>query len=123
MLLSILYTVIVYSLTPSSSGQAPRPASEPRFLPLRHQLRVLDRQAARPRWQTADRLTLAAISRILPRSAGAALIPSPDTLLRWHRDLVRRKWAAYRRRPRRRRRLLDEQLFELIVRMAKENPR
>jgi hypothetical protein len=68
---------------------------------LRHQLRVLERQAGRPRWQPCDRLLLAAISRILIRPAWRSLLPSPETLLRWHRELVRGRWAAYRRRPRR----------------------
>ena len=42
----------------------------------------------------SDRLVLAAISRLLPRSGWRSLIPRSETLLRWHRDLVRRKWAA-----------------------------
>ena len=67
-------------------------------LALRHQLGVLERQVGRPRWQLTDRLLLAAISRALPRPAWRALLPSPETLLRWRRALVRRKWAAYRRR-------------------------
>ena len=67
-------------------------------LALRHQLGVLERQVGRPRWQPADRLLLAAISRALPRPAWRSLLPSPETLLRWHRELVRRTWAAYRRR-------------------------
>ena len=71
-------------------------------LALRHQLRVLERKLGSPRWKPGDRLVLACLSRLLPRSAWSALLPSPETLLRWHRDLVRRKWAAYRRRPPRR---------------------
>ncbi|HKX10566.1 MAG TPA: hypothetical protein VJN67_20370, partial [Stellaceae bacterium] len=69
-------------------------------LALRHQLGVLDRQVGRPRWQATDRLLLAAISRALPRPAWRSLLPSPETLGRWHRELGRRKWAPYRRRPR-----------------------
>ena len=57
-------------------------------LALRHQLRVLERQVARPRWQPTDRLLLAAISRALPRPAWRSLLPSPGTLLHWHRELV-----------------------------------
>jgi len=63
-------------------------------LALRHQLAVLERQVGRPRWQPSDRLVLAAISRLLPRSGWRSHIPRSETLLRWHRDLVRRKWAA-----------------------------
>jgi len=58
-------------------------------------LGVLERQVRRPHWQPADRLLLAAISRALPRPAWRSLLPRPETLLRWHRELVRRKWAAY----------------------------
>jgi putative transposase len=60
-------------------------------LALRHQLGVLQRQVGRPRWQPTDRLVLAAISRVLPRPSWRSLLPSPETLLRGHRELVRRK--------------------------------
>ena len=90
-------------------------------LALRHQLAVLERQVGRPRWQPSDRLVLAAISRVLSRPGWRSLIPRPETLLRRHRDLVRRKCAAYRRRPPRSRpRGLNEH-HDLIVKLAKEN--
>jgi len=92
-------------------------------LALRHQLRVLERQVGRPRWQATDRLLLAAISRALPRPAWRSLLPSPETLLRWHRELVRRRWAAYRRRPRRQRPVLRSELHDLILKLAEQNPR
>ena len=63
-------------------------------LALRHQLRVLERRVGKPAWQPVDRLWLAALSRLLPSSGWSALPPRPETLLRWHRDLVRRKWAC-----------------------------
>jgi len=63
-------------------------------LALRHQLRVLQRQVRRPRWQSADRVYLSALSRLLPRPSWSSLT-SPETLLRWHRELVRRRWATY----------------------------
>lgn len=91
-------------------------------LALRHQLRVLERQRRRPRWQPADRLMLASFGRILPGSGSSSLLPSPETLLRWHRELVRRKWAAFGKRPHRRRPGSGE-LHQLIVRLARENPR
>jgi putative transposase len=62
-----------------------------KVLALRHQLRVLERKLGKPAWQPADRLLLATLSRLLPRSALPSLLPTPETLLRWHRDLVRRK--------------------------------
>ena len=89
---------------------------------LRHQLRLLERQVGRPRRQPGDRL-LAAISRILPGASWRSLLPSPETLLRWHRELVRRKWAAYRRRPGRKRPVVKSELSDLIVKLARENSR
>lgn len=86
-------------------------------LALRHQLGVLEHQVGRPRWQPADRMLLAAISRALPRSGGRSY-----TLLRWHRELVGRKWAAYRRRPRRQRAVAKTEIHDLILKLAEENP-
>lgn len=63
-------------------------------LALRHQLRVLERKLGKPAWQPRDRILLAGLSRLLSRSGLSSLLPRPETLLRWHRDLVRRKWAA-----------------------------
>ena len=62
-------------------------------LALRHELRVLERKVGKPTWQSGDRILLAAVSKLLPRSNWSALLPKPETLLRWHRDLVRRRWA------------------------------
>src|SRR5262245_57154612 len=73
-------------------------------LALRHQLRVLERRVGKPAWQLGDSLLLAALSRLLPSSGWSARLPRPVTLLRWHRDLVRRKWAALGELPPRQRR-------------------
>ena len=91
---------------------------------LRHQLRVLRRQSRRPRWQPGDRLLLAALSRQLPRPAWASFLVSPETIVRWHRELVRRRWAAFGRRPRRQpgRPPLPSECQQLILRLARENP-
>ena len=64
-------------------------------LALRHQLRVLERKVGKPAWQPADRILLAGLSRLLPKSGLPSLLPKPETLLRWHRDLVCHKWAAF----------------------------
>jgi hypothetical protein len=64
-------------------------------------------------------MLLAAASRILPRQRWGALLVTPQTLLRWHRELIRRKWRYGRRsqgRP-----PLDPETVELIVRMARDN--
>ncbi|MFC5827975.1 integrase core domain-containing protein [Nonomuraea insulae] len=90
---------------------------------LRHENQVLRRQlGGRPRWGHADRLWLAALSRLVHRRRWAEVFPvTPATILRWHRHLVARKWTfTDRRRPGRpgTRRLVKA----LIVRMARENP-
>jgi transposase InsO family protein len=91
------------------------------LLVLRHELEVLRRQVERPKLKLSDRALLAAAARHLPRSSRGVLLVSPRTLLRWHRALVRRKWrqpAARRGRP-----PLPAQVRELVVRLARENPR
>ncbi|HKX11213.1 MAG TPA: helix-turn-helix domain-containing protein [Stellaceae bacterium] len=53
----------------------------------------------------------------------SGLIFSPATLLRWHQELVRRHWSAFRPRPRRGRPPISDELRQLILRLAGENPR
>ena len=74
-------------------------AKDVELLVLRHQLAVLHRQQPRPRRRAADRAFLAALARILPPRRRHGLIVTPQTLLRWHRELVRRKWAQPRPKP------------------------
>jgi putative transposase len=88
---------------------------------LRHQLMVLKRQV-RPRLRRRDRLFTAAISRVLPQARWSSFLVSPRTLLRWHRELVRRKWT-YRRRSVGGRPPVPDEVRELILRMGRENPR
>src|SRR5437763_9179064 len=73
-------------------------AKDVELLVLRHQLVVLGRQQRRPLLRPADRAFLAALTRILPQQRRRGLIVTPQTLLRWHRELVRRKWTQPRRR-------------------------
>jgi hypothetical protein len=97
---------------------------------LRHQLRLLQRRSPRPprlsRW---ERLTLAVLVAKLARSvadggsrlARAVLLVRPETVLTWHRDLVRRKWTHRRRNvggcpP------IAAEVETLLLRMAAENP-
>ena len=87
---------------------------------LRHQLTVLRRQIPRPRLEPADRALLAAVSRVLPRSRWSCFFVKPETLLRWHRRLVAGAWTYPHRRTGRP--PLDQEVQQLIVRLAKENP-
>src|SRR5262245_15855973 len=65
------------------------------LLALRHEVRVLRRQVTRPAWRPRDRRLLTALSRCRPRAPWGRLPVRPETLLRWHRALVRRRWAAF----------------------------
>src|SRR5262249_19808013 len=88
----------------------------------RWRLQVLRRHVGRPRFRWSDRLFLAAASRHLARETWRAFLVTPQTLLRWHRELVRRKWSrGAGRRPGRP--SLDEATRALILRLARENPR
>src|SRR3954452_23888721 len=74
----------------------------------------------RPRYTPANRILLAALAKLLPRERWAVFLVTPATLLRWHRELVARRWT-YPRTGRDRRRL-DEAVVALVVRLARENP-
>ena len=94
---------------------------EAEILVLRHQLAVLKRSNPRPRLRRRDRMVIAALADLLDRDRWSGFIVSPATILRWHRELVRRKWTfRYRKagRP-----PLDPALVRLIVQMARANPR
>jgi putative transposase len=95
-------------------------SKELEILVLRHELAISRRGSQRPRIEPADRALLAALSRALPRSAWAAFSVRPETLLRWHRRLVARRWIYPHSRPGRP--PLQRERRELILRLARENP-
>ncbi len=105
-----------------AGGRSETGTQELEIVVLRHQLRVLRRKTRRPRLRALDRMLLSVSSRALPRERWASFMVTPATLLRWHRELVRKKWtygrAAGPGRPR-----IDLEIRELIVRLARENPR
>ncbi|WP_222720821.1 helix-turn-helix domain-containing protein [Actinomadura sp. HBU206391] len=92
------------------------------LLVLRHENAMLRRQVPRPRYQSADRIWFAALSRLLPRHLWPTVFPvTPATILRWHRRLVARTWTyTDRRRPGRP--PTQAAVRNLIVRMARDNP-
>jgi putative transposase len=89
------------------------------LLALRHEVAVLRRQHPKPRLDWADRAIFAALTRMLPRSLRMCRLVTPDTLLRWHRRLVRWRWTYPHgggRPP------VDAKLMALIGQLAGENP-
>ena len=101
-------------------------AKDVEILMLRHQLAVAQRRdprlARKLTW--ADRAWLAVLAGLLPvgRLAGIRLIVTPGTFLRWHRDLLRRRWARRSRRGRPGRPRTHRNVRALVLRLAKENP-
>jgi hypothetical protein len=95
-------------------------AKEIEILVLRHQLAVLQRRTRQPRLSWADRALIAALTRLLPKPRRLGLLVTPATILRWHRQLVTRRWITRPVRPGRP--AIPAGLRALVVRLATENP-
>jgi hypothetical protein len=119
MLFSLVYFLVGRVL---GTGQRPNEGREIELLVLRHQVKVLQRQVKRPRLRRLDRLLLAAASKAMPRGQWSSFVVRPETLLRWHRELVRRKWT-YKRTGHPGRPPIDPEVSALVVRLGRENPR
>ena len=94
-------------------------AKDAELLMLGPEVAVLRRQVARPRVDWADRALLAGLARLLSRPSWNRLFVRPETLLRWHRDLVRRRWCYPHRRGRP---STSSELRTLVLRLSRENP-
>jgi transposase len=95
------------------------------ILILRHQLVVLQRrQPRRLKLNWADRALLATLFSVIPRARrqGLRLAVTPDTILRWHRDIVRRRWAARSLSGKTGRPVTRRNIQALVLRLARENP-
>src|SRR5438128_8463872 len=90
MLFSLLCFVVRRLLR---AGRRPTNEMDIELLVLRHEVKVLQRQAKRPRLHGLDRILLAAASRAMPRDRWSSFVVRPETLLRWHRELIRKKWT------------------------------
>src|ERR671921_1815591 len=90
------------------------------ILVLRHEIAVLRRQVSRPRLSWADRAVFAALTRLLSQAGRLHRIVTPATILRWHRDLLKRRWTQPRHHRTGGRRTAPE-LRRLVLRLAAEN--
>jgi transposase len=95
------------------------------ILILRHQLAVLQRQQPRrPNLDWADRALIATLHGVIPegRRHMLRLLVTPDTILRWHRDIARRRWTARSMRGKTGRPATRRNIRALVLRLARENP-
>ncbi len=120
MFLSLCYLVLRRVLQLAALRFRSHQFKELEIVVLRHELAVLRRQVARPELRPADRVFLAAASRLLPRANWQSFVVTPTTLLRWHRRLVARRRTHPGRvgRP-----PIGDEIRQLVLRLARENPR
>jgi hypothetical protein len=118
---SLAYLLFRRGLAVAALRLRSREFKELEIVVLRHELAVLRRQVARPRLEDTDRVFLAAASRILRETGRPSFFVRPETLLGWHRRLVRRRWTYAGRGPGRP--AISEQSRELVLQLAGENPR
>ncbi|MEU5850691.1 integrase core domain-containing protein [Saccharopolyspora shandongensis] len=119
--LSVTNTFAMLRLLPMSDRD-----KDIEILALRHQITVLERQLgqARVQFAPADRALLAALLHGLPRNVlrRLRLLVRPDTVLRWHRDLIAGRHAALSKPKRPGRPRTVRSVRALVLRLAKENP-
>src|SRR3954454_9287673 len=91
------------------------------ILVLRHQLAVLQRRTPRPPMTWTDRALIAALTRLLPKPRRLGLLAPRATILRWHRQLIARRWTTQPTRPGRP--AIPIGVRALVLRLATENPK
>jgi len=91
-------------------------------LALRQQLRAATRARKRPRLQPRDRFFWIVLSHVWRNWRTALMLVQPETVVRWHRDWVRRRWARRSKRSPDGRPQVDAEIRTLVRRMAAENP-
>jgi putative transposase len=121
LIVSLLYLLFRRALAVAALRLRSREFKELEIVVLRHELAVLRRQISHPRLAESDRVFLAAAGRLLGRASRPSFFVRPDTLLGWHRQFVRRRWTYAGRRPGRP--AVSEELRQLVLRLARENPR
>jgi len=99
MALSFLYRFLRRILMLLRVHQMDSLSKDAEILVLRHQLAVLRRQVSRPRFSWSDRALVALLASLVPRERWRAFLVTPQTVLDWHRRLVRRRWTFSHRRP------------------------
>jgi hypothetical protein len=119
MALSFLYRLVRRVLEVVRVHWLDAAAKDAEILVLRHQPAVVCRQVARPRFTWSDRALVALLAGLVPRRRWRSFLVTPQTILGWHRSLVKKRWTYPHRRPRRP--ALSEETVKLICRLAREN--
>src|SRR4051812_49529638 len=99
MALRLIYQMVAKLLSWAVLHTRSDTSKEIEILVLRHQLAVLQHRTPRPRMTWTDRALIAALTRLLPLRRRLGLLVTPATILRWHRQLIARRWTTKPARP------------------------